>query len=84
MATVYVGIGKTIEIIQDKRGEMLKSYIEADDILGTVVACSTRAAPRGSLHAGRSTVEGVADIFYTDVRSILMILWMHFKGTKIR
>ena len=29
---------------------------------------STRAAPRGSLH------EGVADLFYTDVRSILMVL----------
>ena len=29
---------------------------------------STRAAPRGSLHGG------VADLFYTDVRSILMVL----------
>ena len=29
---------------------------------------STWAAPRGSLH------EGVADLFYTDVRSILMVL----------
>ena len=34
---------------------------------------STRAAPRGSLHEGRST-GGVADLFYTDVRSILMVL----------
>ena len=43
---------------------------------------STRAAPRGSLHGGRSTEVaprgplngGVADLFYTDVRSILMVL----------
>ena len=35
---------------------------------------STRTAPQGALHAGRSTGEGVADMFYTDVRSILMIL----------
>ena len=48
---------------------------------------STRAAPRGSLHEGRSTGVaprgplhgGVADLFYTDLRSILMVLW-HFKG----
>ena len=43
---------------------------------------STRAAPRGSLHEGRSTGVaprgplhgGVADLFYIDVRSILMVL----------
>ena len=43
---------------------------------------STGAAPRGSLHEGRSTGVaprgplhgGVADLFYTDVRSILMVL----------
>lgn len=33
VASVYVGIGKTIEMIQDKRGEMLKSYIDADDLV---------------------------------------------------
>ena len=34
---------------------------------------STRAAPRGSLHGVRSTREGRRS-FYTDVRSILMVL----------
>ena len=60
---------------------------------GRVLRRSTRAAPRGSLHEGRSTgvaprgplhggrsTGGVADLFHTDLRSILMILW-HFKGT---
>ena len=49
---------------------------------------STGVAPRGSLHEGRSTgvaprgpLHGeAADLFYTDVRSILMVL-RHFKGT---
>ena len=46
-------------------------------------------APRGPLHGGFTNSmgvaprwplhEGVADLFYTDVRSILMVLW-HFKG----
>ena len=39
---------------------------------------STGVAPRGLLHEGRSTraaPRGVADLFYTDVRSILMVLW---------
>ena len=48
---------------------------------------STRATPRGPLHGGRSTRaaprgslhEGAADLFYTDVRSILMVL-LAFKG----
>ena len=48
---------------------------------------STRAAPRGALHEGRSTggaprgpLHGeVADLFYTDVRSILMVLWCILK-----
>ena len=34
-------------------------------------------APRGPLYSG-----GVADLFHTDVRSILMVLW-HFKGATI-
>ena len=46
--------------------------------LSYVVACSTRAAPRGPIYAGRST-GGIADLFYTDVRSILMVL-LAFKG----
>ena len=52
---------------------------------------STRAAPRGPLHEGRSTGVaprgplhgGVADLFYTDVRSILMVL-RHLKGHRVR
>ena len=44
---------------------------------------STRAAPRGSLHGVCSTRAaprgGVADLFYTDARSILMVL-LAFKG----
>lgn len=39
--------------------------------------------PRGPLYAGRST-GGVADIFYTDVRSILLMVLWHFKGTAQR
>ena len=39
--------------------------------------CSTRVAIRGPLHGG------VADLFYTDVRSILMILW-DFKGASAK
>lgn len=54
--------------------------------IGTVGA-PRGVAPRGSLHEGRSTRVaprealhvGVADRFYTDVCSILMFLWLHFK-----
>lgn len=44
VASVYVGIGKTIEMIQDKRGEMLKSYIDADDLVRekTTTTCYTK------------------------------------------
>ena len=35
----------------------------------------TRVAPRGSLH------QLVADLFYTNVRSIWMVLWRVSKGT---
>ena len=52
--------------------------------------CFTGAAPRGSLHAGGSTEVALRGsfsagersqiFFYTDVRSILMVLLAHFKG----
>ena len=42
--------------------------------------CAYVGAPRGPLHGGCSTGV-VADLFNTDVRSILMVLWLHFKGT---
>ena len=47
---------------------------------GSVVAVrrrATRAAPRGPLHMGGRR----SFFYYTDVRSILMVLRLHFKGT---
>lgn len=52
VASVYVGIGKTIEMIQDKRGEMLKSYIDADDLVRekTTTTCYTKENNYNLLH----------------------------------
>ena len=62
--------------------------VHIEDLLTKYERRSTRAAPRGeALYAGHSTgftphgplVAGFADLFNTDVRPILMVLW-HFKG----
>ena len=49
--------------------------------------CFTRATPRGCAPRGHTTPHSEVaydlryTVFYTDIRSILMILW-HFKGTQ--
>ena len=59
--------GRPTRALQTPRGSLYGGF-----------ANSTGVAPRGlcKLH------EGVADLFYTDVRSILMVLRLHFKGTE--
>lgn len=44
----------------------------------TSVLHALRTAPRGSLHAGRST-GGLQIFFYSDLRSMLMVLWCAFQ-----